>query len=158
MQKDTVEVLKDMEEGKYSGNVVQVLQYPEGMCTPEFQAMYDRFAKRILWIDGNVVPGAVQMNTAWYKSVPERDPIFPEHVHPDGELIGFFGSDPEDPYDLHAEIEIGINGERRLLTKTTLVYIPGGVPHMPMRILKVDKPVFHFSLMVGAEYNGGAYK
>ena len=38
------------------------------------------------------------------------------------------------------------------------MFVPGGVSHMPMRILKVDRPVFHFSIVLGAEYNGGAYK
>jgi len=39
-----------------------------------------------------------------------------------------------------------------------MVFIPGGVRHMPMRILRVDRPVFHFSIMAGQEYNGGAYE
>lgn len=150
-------VLKDTEEGTYSKYVIQTLQCPQ-TGSEEFQQMYKRFAKRILWMDGNVVPGAFQMNTAWYCKVPERDPVFPEHVHPEDELIGFFGGDPEHPYDLQAEIEIAIDGERRVLTKSTMVFIPGGVRHMPMRILRVDRPVFHFSIMAGQEYNGGAYE
>ena len=100
------------------------------------------------------VIGAFPMNTAWYCAVPERDPIFQAHTHPEDELIGFFGSDPENPYELNAEIEVA----RRLLTKSTMLFIPGGLPHMPMRILRVDKPVFPFSIVAGSEYNGGAYK
>ena len=145
------------EGGEYSKYVIQTLQCPE-TGDEAFREMYKRFSHRILWMDGNVVPGAFQMNTAWYYAVPERDPVFPGHVHDDDELIGFFGSDPDDPYELHAEIEIAINGEARRLTRSTLVFIPGGVPHMPMRILRVDKPVFHFSIMSGGKYNGGAYK
>ena len=150
-------MLKNTEEGKYSQYVVQTLQCPQ-TGDEAFQQMYSRFAKRILWMDGNVVPGAFQMNTAWYCAVPERDPIFPEHTHPEDELIGFFGSDPENPYELNAEIEVALDGERRLLTKSTMLFIPGGLPHMPRRILRVDKPVFHFSIIAGSEYNGGAYK
>ena len=150
-------VLRDTEEGEYSKYVIQTLQCPP-TGSEEFQQMYKRFATRILWMDGNVVPGAFQMNTAWYCKVPERDPVFPGHVHPEDELIGFFGSDPDDPYNLHAEIEIAINGERRVLTKSSMVFIPGNMPHMPMRILRVDRPVFHFSIMAGQEYNGGAYE
>ena len=88
-------------EGPTGKFIIQELQAPN-TGTPEFQAMYNRFAKRILWIDDNVCPGSFQMNTAWYKSVPERDPIFDEHEHEYDELIGFFGSDPEDPYNLNA--------------------------------------------------------
>lgn len=155
---DNEKVFMNSEEGKYSKYVVQELTNPV-TGDAAFCEMYKKFSHRILWIDGNNVPGACQMNTAWYYAVPERDPVFPGHVHDEDELIGFFSCDPDDPYDLHAEIEIAIDGERRLLTKSSLVFIPGGVEHMPMRILKVDKPVFHFSLMVGgATYNGGAYK
>ena len=150
-------MLMNTDPGKYSQYVVQDLHGdPKG--DPDFQRMYVAFSHRILWMDSKVVPGAMQMNTAWYYAVPERDPVFPAHSHPEDELIGFFGSDPDDPYELHAEIEVAIEGERRLLTKSTLMFIPGGMEHMPMRILRVDKPVFHFSIMRGGEYNGGAYK
>ena len=96
-------------QGQYGHYIVQELSDPNP-GTPEFQEMYKKFSKRILWIDGKVVPGAFQMNTAWYHSVPEWDPVFEGHAHDSDELIGFFGSDPEDPYNLHAEIEIAING------------------------------------------------
>lgn len=150
-------MLYNDEKGEYSNYVVQDLRCPP-TGDAAFTEMYKKFSHRILWMDGNVVPGAFQMNTAWYYAVPERDPVFPGHVHDEDELIGFFGGDPDDPYELHAEIEIAINGEKRRLTRSTLVFIPGGTPHMPMRILRVDKPVFHFSIVAGAEYNGGAYK
>ncbi len=150
-------ILMNDEPGKYGKYVVQTLQAPV-TGDAAFQEMYRKFASRILWMDGNVVPGAFQMNTAWYYAVPERDPVFPEHSHPEDELIGFFGSDPDDPYDLHAEIEVAIDGERRLLTRSTMMFVPGGISHMPMRILRVDRPVFHFSIVNGTEYNGGAYK
>lgn len=145
------------ETGNTSTYIVQELHDPN-MGTPEFQAMYKKFSNRILWMDGNVVPGAFQMNTAWYYAVPEKDPVFEEHSHDEDELIGFFGSDPDDPYNLNAEIEVTIDGEVHVLTKTTMIFIPAGLPHMPLSIKRVDKPIFHFSVVMGAEYNGGAYK
>ena len=138
--------------GKYAKNFVQELQAPEGMLTPEFEKIYNNFAQRILWMDGNVYPGAFQMNTAWYKAVPERDPIFPEHEHPYDEIIGFFSSNSDDPYDLGAEIEFAVDGEMHSMTRSTMLFVPGGVKHGPMRILKVDRPVFHFSVVMNPEY------
>ena len=139
------------ESGKYAANFVQVSPGP-GM-DPEFKAIYDKFAKRIIWMDGEVCPGAFQMNTAWYCAVPERDPIFTEHVHDDcDELIGFFSSDPENPYDLGGEIEYTVGGEAHLLTKSTMIFVPANLPHNPMRILKVDRPIFHFSVVTKTKY------
>lgn len=145
-------------EGEYGKYIVQDLQTPKDMYTPEFARMYEAFSHRILWMDGNVVPGAFQMNTAWYYAVPERDPVFEEHVHDYDELIGFFGSDPEHPYDLGAEMEVTINGERHLLTRSSLIFAPAGLPHMRISIKRVDRPMFHFSVVMNPEYKGGAYE
>ncbi|MDR1590209.1 MAG: hypothetical protein LBS51_08485 [Oscillospiraceae bacterium] len=142
--------------GKYAGYFVQELREPADMGSPEFRELYGRFSKRILWIDGDAVPGAFQMNTAWYFAVPERDPIFIEHSHEDSELLGFFGSDPKDPYELGGVIEFSVDGEARRLTRSTLIFLPGGLSHNPMRILEVRAPIFHFSIMTGARYDGSA--
>ena len=147
------------ESGEYAANIVQDAAGGP-VLEGDFKAIYEKFAHRIAWIDGNVVPGAFQMNTAWYAAVPERDPIFMEHVHDDAdELIGFFGSDPEHPEDLGGEIEFTINGEAHLLTKSTIIFAPAGLPHNPMRILRVDRPIFHFSVVTTRLYDGsGTYK
>lgn len=147
------------ESGKYAANIVQdALGAPT--MPDDFKVIYDKFSHRIAWIDGNVVPGAFQMNTAWYAAVPERDPIFMEHVHEDAdELIGFFGSDPSNPNDLGGEIEFTIGGEAHLLTKSTIIFAPAGVAHNPMRILRVDRPIFHFSVVTTHMYDGtGTYR
>ena len=140
-------------EKKTAKYIVQELHEP-GIITDEMKEMYKKFATRILWIDDNEVPGAFQMNTAWYKKPQPRDPLFPEHVHDYDELIGFFGSDPENPNNLNAKIELVIDGESHMLTKSSLIFVPGGMKHNPLRILEVDKPIFHFSVVMSPEYSG----
>ncbi|QEM67742.1 hypothetical protein FO488_05955 [Geobacter sp. FeAm09] len=145
--------------GEYGKYVIQKLQDPN-LGSPEFKAMYKKFSNRILWLDGKVVKGAgIQMNTAWYFAVPAKDPVFEEHVHDYDEVVGFYGSNPDDPYDLGGEIEVSINGEKHLINRTTMLYIPAGVKHMPLSIKKVNRPIFHFSIVANKEYgSGGAYK
>ena len=145
-------------DGKYGNYIIQDLQEPANLGSPEFQAMYKNFAKRILWVDSNVVEGAFQMNTAWYFDVPAKDPVFEEHSHEYDELIGFYGSNPEDPYDLGGEIILGIDGEIHKITRTSMIFIPAGMIHMPLSIKWVDRPIFHFSVVMNPEYSGGAYK
>ncbi len=144
------------ESGTYAANIVQdALGAPT--MPPDFKAIYDKFSHRVVWIDGEVVPGAFQMNTAWYAAVPERDPIFTEHVHDDAdELIGFFSCDPSNPNDLGGEIEFSIGGEAHLLTRSTIIFVPAGLVHNPMRILRVDRPIFHFSVVKSHMYDGEA--
>lgn len=146
----------DNNGGEYGKYIIQDLHDPQG-GTPEFREMYKRFSKRILWMDGDVCPGAFQMNTAWYYAVPEKDPVFEEHSHDSDELIGFIGSDPEHPYELGAEIVVSINGEDHRLTKSSIIFVPAGLPHARISIKRVDRPVFHFSVVTAHNYDNGAY-
>ena len=144
------------EGGTYAANIVQDASGGPAMAE-DFKPIYDAFAQRVAWIDGEVCPGAFQMNTAWYYAVPEKDPVFEEHAHDSDELIGFIGSDPEDPYNLNAEIVVSINGEDHLLTKSSIIFVPAGLPHARISIKRVDRPVFHFSVVTSRSYDNGAY-
>jgi len=138
-------------EGKYGEYIVQELQEP-GHTTEDSRARYAKFAKRILYMDTNVVPGAFQMNTSWYHSCTPADKPSVEHVHDVPEIIGFYGSDPDNPNDLCGEVEFTIEGEKHLLTKTTMIYMPPGVRHLPLAVVKVSRPIFHFSICTSPEY------
>ncbi|MBC3796573.1 hypothetical protein [Acetobacterium tundrae] len=126
-------MLENTEAGRTSKYVVQELQDPQ-MGSKEFQEMYKRFSNRILWMDGNVVEGAFQMNTAWYFAVPDDDPVFEEHCHNSDEIIGFYSGDPNHPYDLGGELEVTIDGETRKITKSTMLFIPAGIPFFLMSL------------------------
>jgi hypothetical protein len=140
------------EYGKYF--VTSLMKEPP--MDDEFRALYKTFAKRIRWIDSEVAPGAFQMNTAWYFAAAPRDPMFNTHEHDYDELVGFFGSDPDNPDDLGGVIEFSLNGEAHRLTKSTMIFCPSGMPHNPMRILEVNRPIFHFSVVMNPDYDGGA--
>lgn len=140
----------DGEFGKY---IVQTLQEPATMGD-DFKAFYKTYAQRLLWMDANVVPGAFQMNTSWYLNASDARPLFrhDEHVHTFDEMIGFLGSNPDDPYDLGGVIEIGINGELHRLTKTSIIFMPGGVKHLPLSIIELHRPILHFTISLNPFY------
>lgn len=66
------------------------------------------------------------------------------HSHTYDEIIGMVGTNPDDPTDLCGEIEIIMDGESHIITKSSMVYIPAGLEHGPFRELKVDRPIFQF--------------
>lgn len=140
-----------MANGEYAKFVIRDLKLPASM-TAESKARYAKFAKRILWLDDQVVPGAFQMNCAWYLNPPETQ-ITSSHTHDYDEIIGFFSNDANNPYDLGAEIEFWIEDEKFDITTSTMIFAPKGVKHCPMIIKRVEKPVFHFTVV-----NGGQYK
>lgn len=138
-----------MAEPKYSKYIVSDLKIPEEK--QKIAADYAKYAKRILWLDENVVEGAFHMNTAWYlKEATTLEDV--PHTHESDEIIGFFGNNADDPYDLGGEIEIWLEDEQYILSRTCMLFVPAGLKHCPLIIRRVDRPIFHFTTVPGGQY------
>jgi len=133
----------------YEKYIVTELKTPPEF-TPEYNEKYAKYAQRILWLDENVVEGAFQFNCSWYMAPAEI--ISESHVHNTDEVLGFFGNDPQDQYNLGAEIEFWLGDEKFFLTKSCLIFIPKGMKHSPLIIKHVDRPIFHFSCVLSGRY------
>jgi quercetin dioxygenase-like cupin family protein len=138
-----------MAESKYGKYIVNELKMPESK--KKIAGEYAKYATRILWLDDSVVEGAFHMNTAWYlKAAATLENV--SHTHDSDEIIGFFGNNPEDPYDLGGEIEIWLEDEKHILTRTSLIFVPAGMKHCPLILRRVDRPIFHFTTVPGGQY------
>ncbi len=108
--------------------------------------------KQITYLDSQVVPGAYYAECSWlYKAYPDIVWVT-EHTHDADEVFGLYGSDPANPNELNGEIELWIGGERHVITKSCLIFVPKGVKHCPLKILRVDKPIFFFTTMPAHKY------
>ena len=138
-----------MTESKYGKYIVRDLIMPEEK--QKIAAEYSKYATRILWLDDNVVEGAFHMNTAWYlKETTTLEST--SHTHDTDEIIGFFGNDPANPYDLHGEIELWLEDEQHILTTSCMIFVPAGMKHCPLILRRVDQPMFHFTTVPGGKY------
>jgi hypothetical protein len=135
------------ETSKY---VITELKVPE--AKRKLAEHYATYAKRILWMDDNVVEGAFHMNTAWFMNAVEATTEDQAHTHEADEIIGFFGSDPTDPYDLGGEVEIWLEEDKHAITSSALIFVPAGMKHCPMILKRVDRPIFHFTIVVAGAY------
>jgi len=141
----------EMTESKYGKYIVTELKTQE--FDPEYAARYAQWATRILWMDDKVVDGAFQMNCSWYfRPSGAQMPRGDAHTHDSDEMIGFFGSNPQDPYDLGGEIEFWLEDEKHVLTRSCLIFVPKGMKHCPMIVRRVDRPIFHFSTLTSSQY------
>ena len=140
-----------MPTSKYGKYVVTELKTPHtALFSPEAKARYASFARRILWIDKDIVPGAFQMNCSWYLKTLEKGP--PPHEHDEDEILGFFGNDAADPYEINGEVEFWLGDEKQTITRSAMVFIPGGMKHSPLILKRVDRPIFHFSVVSGGQW------
>lgn len=75
-------------------------------------------------------------------------------VHDFHQFLCFIGSDPMNIRDFGAEIELylGEEGEKHIINHTTVVHIPPGLVHCPLRFKKVDKPVIFMDIVLTPKY------
>ena len=110
--------------------------------------------KRVLYLDDEVVKGAFYMATTWFFKAAEQ--YVDAHTHDFDEVIAFYGTNPDDVYDLAGEVELWIEDEKYLLTNSFMAFIPAGVRHCPLKVHRVDRPIFHYSVGPGKMYGGKA--
>jgi hypothetical protein len=104
----------------------------------------------------NSIQGAPYIQFSWLYNGSQEKPSHPEHAHAWGEVFGYLGFvGQKDPHGPMGEVEFWINGEKHVLTKSCLVWMPPNVPHCPVRFARIDKPILWFTLGVGME--GGKY-
>ena len=98
----------------------------------------------VAYLDNDMINGSFYAECMWYHTASEVqvDP----HTHDFDEILAFMGSDPNDYHDLCGEIELWLDDEKHILTKSRMVFIPKGLSHCPMILRRIDKPVFHFSI------------
>ncbi len=80
------------------------------------------------------------------------------HSHDFHELLCFIGGNPEDINDLGAEISIclGEEQEEHIITSATVVSIPPGLKHCPLKVKKITKPFVFLEVSATKEYGQGA--
>jgi len=145
--------MADSKYGKYI-----VYRPKEDIVKPEWSPQ-GKIPGQVAYIDQEVVDGAFYMECVWLmprimpKLAPGEKPPGPQaHTHDYDEILGFFGSDPENMFELGGEAELWLGDEKHIINKSCLVFIPKGLQHCPLYFMKIDKPIFHFSVGPGKMY------
>ena len=128
---------------KYAKYIITDLVMTEAQKQEDIRIQYAKWATRINNVKTDIT-GAYNVGCAWYSKVPPEQ--LTAHKHDYDKLLGFYGSDPENPHDLGGEIEFGLENEKYVLTKSFIIFVPRGVEHS-MTIRKVDRPIFTFGVV-----------
>ena len=109
---------------------------------------------RLLWMDDTKVKGAsFYMECIWlWEGKTTSGTTEEPHVHAFDEVIGFISSNPENPKELGARMEIILGDETHFLTRSCLVHVPAGMKHCPLTFREVNRPVFFFTLAPISRY------
>ncbi|MFC2038529.1 hypothetical protein ACFLUG_02020 [Chloroflexota bacterium] len=134
---------------KYEKNILTKLIIPEDVQAK--QEEYNKRATRVLWLEDFVMEGAPSIILSWYWKATEEEGT-PSHTHDYDEVLGFIGSDPDNPHDLGGEVEIWLDDEKYNVTESCFVLCPAGVHHCPLRVVSVNKPILFLAISLTDKY------
>jgi hypothetical protein len=111
----------------------------------------------VLTLDDDALKGAFYVETAWFwPAYPVNDKTgrldVKPHKHDHPEVLALFGTNREDPHELGGELEVWLNGEKHIITKSCLIFIPAGLEHGPVKWNRIDRPIFHFATGTGKKH------
>jgi hypothetical protein len=104
---------------------------------------------QLVRLDDAIVEGAkMYAHSAWFwpammETKPSERATKP-HTHDYNEVLGLIGTNTDDPHDLCGESEITIGGEKHIVNKSCLIYLPAGLEHGPFKQVRISKPIIHF--------------
>lgn len=137
-----------MAESKYGKYIVtDVSQFKADAALPPEPSTSGVF----LFLDDDVVKGSFFVRCTWFWKTPSQSRLA-AHTHEYDEVVAFMGTNPEDPHDLGGEVEFWLEDEQHIITQSCLVFIPRRMKHGPLRIRRVDRPIFHFTSGTSGKY------
>ena len=112
----------------------------------------NRMHPSMTFISNDLIPGVdTYLEFSWIWGIPDPDPHIMEHVHDDSnELVFHIGSDPDNPEDLGAEIEIFLDGKPIMIKKTSALYAPMKINHGPLKWKSYSRPHIEMAVIFGA--------
>ena len=112
-----------------------------------------------VWMEGKDLEGFnAHFSYGFIKQPCVCHPMEGALIHPFDELLVFVGYQNGDILELGAEIsvELGEEREEHVFDKPSVILIPKGTPHGPVRVTKLDNPIVHYSIGLAAEYRAAA--
>jgi hypothetical protein len=99
-------------------------------------------------MDGRVVQGCMFSEACWFVKPVSRDDFF---KHDSDELLMFSGNDPDDPENLHADVDLWIENDRLTFNTTSMIFVPAGTAHGRIEVKNVTSPVFHYTCHINTD-------
>jgi hypothetical protein len=80
--------------------------------------------------------------------------LYTPHTHDFDQVMLWLGADANDMGELGAEVELclGEEGEKHMITTSTAVAVPKGMPHFPATITRMDKRFVFLTVSCAGEY------
>jgi len=100
----------------------------------------------VMKVDQNRLESSFSVDCYWFWRSSHNQIVDGSRVSDRNQVIGLVGADPEDPTSLAAEMTVWVDGKKNLLNKSSLIFVPAGVPFGPVQINYLEHPVFYTTI------------
>ena len=107
----------------------------------------------VVKVDQNRLKDFFSVNCTWFWHSNPNQIVDGTRVSDYNQVIGLVGANPEDPFGLAGEMTVWIDAEKDILNKSSLIFIPAGVPFGPVQINHMEYPIFYTSIGVRSDPN-----
>lgn len=107
-----------------------------------------------IYLDDALVKGCnTHVSITGINEVPNPTPSLEYNSHPEDEILLYIGTNPDDLTDLGGEVEMLMGDEREshVFYRTTAVYIPKNLNHIPM-YKRFDRPMLMVAILFSGKY------
>jgi len=108
-----------------------------------------------IWMEGKDLEGFnANFSFGFIKEPSVLHPVAGALIHPYDECLVFEGTDNTNILYLGAEVsvELGEEREEHVFYEPSVVLIPKGMPHGPVNVRRVDRPIVHYHIGLAADY------
>jgi hypothetical protein len=120
-----------------------------------FRSKGPGFYRQVTTLDGKKLglDARIEYGAYWAAGSMGAAPYSP-HVHDFDQVMLWLGGDTDDMGELGAEVELclGAEGEKHMITTTTAVAVPRGMPHFPANITRMDKRFIFLTVSCAPDY------
>jgi hypothetical protein len=113
------------------------------------------YYRQVTTLDGDTLglDAHIEFGAYWAAGTMGAAPYRP-HVHDFNQMMLWLGAEPNDMGELGAEVELclGAEGEKHMITTSTAVAVPRGMPHFPANITRMDKRFVFLTISCAPEY------
>jgi hypothetical protein len=126
-------VAKELRYSKYFLNELPEAERKKG---------FGRMPSMVTFTDADILKDSKYFSVMWMGEEATKIAGHGPHIHKDPELLVALGTDPANPQDLGADMEMcmGPEMESHICSVSTMIWVPGNFIHAPFRILKVRRP------------------
>jgi hypothetical protein len=95
----------------------------------------------VMKVDQNRLEDFFSVDCTWFWRSNPNQLVDGTRISDCNQVIALVGANPEDPFSLGGEMTIGVDGKKQILDKSSLVFVPAGVPFGPVQINHMEHPI-----------------